>query len=133
MRKVVFLLPTAIAVTIMAAVTLGHTLPASASTVANLTNGGDPGTCVDADSNHYPSNGDNIQLWACNTHPEQQWILGSLPLSWPGTSGPAAAYKHAGYPYANPAACTDGGACVVDKWGSTKANARHGLPIDSTS
>jgi surface antigen len=50
-------------------------LAATAATPANLTNAGEPGTCLDADSNHYPSNGDNIQLWGCNTHPEQEWVL----------------------------------------------------------
>ena len=44
----------------------------------NLVNSGDPSMCIDADSNHYASNGDNIQLWACNTHPEQEWVLTSL-------------------------------------------------------
>jgi Ricin-type beta-trefoil lectin domain len=31
------------------------------------------GLCLDANSNNYPSNGDAIQLWACNTNPEQIW------------------------------------------------------------
>ena len=44
----------------------------------NLVNSGDRSMCIDADSNHYASNGDNIQLWACNTHPEQEWVLTSL-------------------------------------------------------
>jgi len=42
---------------------------------ANLVNSGDRAMCIDADSNHYPANGDNIQLWACNTHPEQEWVI----------------------------------------------------------
>src|SRR6201996_6649428 len=42
---------------------------------ASLTNSADRSMCIDADSNHYPSNGDNIQLWACNTHPEQEWVI----------------------------------------------------------
>jgi cell wall-associated NlpC family hydrolase len=54
-------------------------LPASATggAGANLVNTGDRAMCIDADSNHYPANGDNIQLWACNTHPEQEWVLTS--------------------------------------------------------
>jgi surface antigen len=35
---------------------------------------------------------------------------------WPGTGGPAAASLYYGYPYPDPPACTDGGACVPDKW-----------------
>ena len=43
--------------------------------------------CLDADSNHYPSNGDNVQLWSCNTHPEQEWTLTSSgQLQSAGTS-----------------------------------------------
>ena len=45
---------------------------------------------------------------------------GGPPLTygqWPGTSGPGAAHLYYGYPYADPPACTDGGACVLDKWG----------------
>lgn len=37
--------------------------------------------------------------------------------TWPGTSGPGAANLYYGYPYPDPPACTDGGACLVDKWG----------------
>jgi Ricin-type beta-trefoil lectin domain/CHAP domain len=74
------------------------------------------GMCLDANSDGYPYNGDNIQLWQCNTHPEQEWILGSLPIAWPGTNGPGAAQKYFGYPYPDPPACTDGGACIFDKW-----------------
>jgi surface antigen len=75
------------------------------------------GMCLDANSNDYPNNGDYLQLWSCNTHPEQEWILGSLPLVWPGTAGPGAAYRYFGYPYSDPPACTDGGACRLDEWG----------------
>ena len=42
---------------------------------ANLQNAGDWATCLDANSNDYPKNGDSIQLWSCNTHPEQEWTL----------------------------------------------------------
>lgn len=35
---------------------------------------------------------------------------------WAGTSGPGAANSQYGYPYANPPACTDGGACLIDAW-----------------
>jgi hypothetical protein len=31
------------------------------------------GQCLDADSNHYYANGDNVQLWGCNNHGEQSW------------------------------------------------------------
>jgi cell wall-associated NlpC family hydrolase len=50
---------------------------ASSGTPANLVNAADRSMCIDADSNHYASNGDNIQLWACNTHPEQEWVITS--------------------------------------------------------
>ena len=33
--------------------------------------------CLDANSNDYPNYGDNIQLWGCNTHPEQEWVMTS--------------------------------------------------------
>ena len=36
--------------------------------------------------------------------------------SWPGTSGTREAATRYGYPYPDPPACTDGGACVADKW-----------------
>jgi surface antigen len=36
--------------------------------------------------------------------------------SWPGSSGPVYANKTYGYPYPDAPACTDGGACVLDKW-----------------
>ena len=36
--------------------------------------------------------------------------------TWPGAAGPRQAAARYGYPYANPPACTDGGACVADKW-----------------
>ncbi len=36
--------------------------------------------------------------------------------AWPGAAGPREAAAQYGYPYASPPACTDGGACVADKW-----------------
>jgi len=33
--------------------------------------------CLDADSNHWGQNGDNVQLWACNNHGEQSWTRGT--------------------------------------------------------
>jgi cell wall-associated NlpC family hydrolase len=49
----------------------------SAAGLGNLSSASTPGMCVDADSNHYPGNGDNVQLWSCNAHPEQLWTLTS--------------------------------------------------------
>lgn len=91
---------------------------------ANLVNSADRSMCIDADSNHYPSNGDNIQLWACNTHPEQEWTTGSVGSgsaltlgSWAGTAGPVAANKYYGYPYPAAPQCTFGAyKCVPDNW-----------------
>jgi surface antigen len=54
---------------------------------------------------------DGKALWASKAG-GVQLTLGS----WPGTGGPGAANKYYGYPYADPPACTDGGACVVDAW-----------------
>jgi streptogrisin C len=31
--------------------------------------------CLDADSNHWGQNGDNVQLWSCNSNGEQVWRL----------------------------------------------------------
>ena len=50
-------------------------------------------------------------------------VAGTYPASgagltlrqWPGTRGPMAADRYYGYPYSNPPACTDGGACIADK------------------
>ena len=36
--------------------------------------------------------------------------------TWPGTTGPSYANKYYGYPYTDPPACTDGGACWGDQW-----------------
>ena len=47
------------------------------------------------------------------------WSREGTPLTfgtWPGTGGPAAANLYYGYPYRDPPACTDGGACLIDKW-----------------
>ncbi len=52
-----------------------HGLAQLAGPAANFQNAGDWGMCLDANSQHYPSSGDNIQLWTCNTHPEQEWTL----------------------------------------------------------
>jgi len=50
-----------------------HLVRVSAS-YFNIVNG--TGLCLDADSNHWPNqNGDNVQLWSCNSHPEQKWII----------------------------------------------------------
>ena len=41
---------------------------------------------------------------------------GLVTGSWPGASGTREAAARYGYPYPDPPACTDGGACVADKW-----------------
>jgi hypothetical protein len=33
--------------------------------------------CLDANSNSYPSNGDGLQLWSCDTNGEQEWYYNS--------------------------------------------------------
>jgi hypothetical protein len=38
-----------------------------------LQNVAHPGYCIDANSNSYPSSGDALQLWSCDTNPEQLW------------------------------------------------------------
>jgi hypothetical protein len=43
---------------------------ASGSNLVNVS-----GLCLDANSNRYAGDGDNLQLWSCNSHPEQEWIL----------------------------------------------------------
>jgi hypothetical protein len=54
-----------------------RSLAAIGGPAANLENAGDWATCLDANSNDYPKSGDGIQLWSCNTHPEQEWTLTS--------------------------------------------------------
>jgi len=44
--------------------------------------------CLDANSNNYPKNGDTIQLWGCDTNPEQIWefdAAGQLKNTQSGT------------------------------------------------
>ena len=65
----------------------GHALPAKTTSAqglaaiggppANFENAGDWTMCLDANSNDYANSGDGIQLWSCNTHPEQEWVLTS--------------------------------------------------------
>jgi Ricin-type beta-trefoil lectin domain/CHAP domain len=57
--------------------TSAQSLAAIGGPPANFENAGDWATCLDANSNGYPNSGDKIQLWACNTHPEQEWTLTS--------------------------------------------------------
>jgi len=45
--------------------------------IANVQNSGTPSTCLDANSNDYPSDGDAVQLWSCNGNGEQQWQVTS--------------------------------------------------------
>jgi surface antigen len=78
LRKFKFAAKAAVTVTMLAAGLVGPNVAAHAGTVSNFTNSGEPGTCLDADSNHFPNNGDNVQLWTCNTNPEQEWTLTSL-------------------------------------------------------
>jgi hypothetical protein len=55
----------------------GQNLAAADAAFANFESGGDRVMCLDADSNHYPNDGDSIQLWGCNTHAEQEWRITS--------------------------------------------------------
>jgi Ricin-type beta-trefoil lectin domain len=41
----------------------------------NIHSTGDIGVCLDAYSGDYPNDGDPIEIWACNTHGEQQWTM----------------------------------------------------------
>jgi len=52
-------------------------------------------------------------LWASRKAPP---VTGLTLGQWKGRSGPGAASKYYGYPYADPPACTDKGACDPDKW-----------------
>ncbi len=42
---------------------------------AELLNSGTQSTCLDANSNDYPADGDAVQLWSCSTDSEQEWNL----------------------------------------------------------
>jgi hypothetical protein len=33
------------------------------------------GQCLDANSNQWGQNGDNVQLWSCNSNGEQKWTV----------------------------------------------------------
>jgi hypothetical protein len=50
-----------------------RTQPAAAGTAYQIVNA--DGQCLDANSNDWGANGDNIQLWSCNNHGEQVWFL----------------------------------------------------------
>jgi surface antigen len=52
-------------------------------------------------------------LWASKKATAAPLTLGK----WAGTAGTAAAAQYYAYPYPHPPACTNGGACVADKWG----------------
>jgi hypothetical protein len=54
---------------------------------ANVENAGTPSTCLDADSNNYPNEGDAIQLWSCDTNPEQEWQFTSAGQLENGQTG----------------------------------------------
>jgi surface antigen len=56
--------------------------------------------------------GQNGPTTAAEIYQNQPLVHGQ----WPGTAGPAAASANYSYPYADPPACTDGGACVPDQW-----------------
>jgi surface antigen len=51
-------------------------------------------------------------LWSSSKTTTTGLTLGE----WPGRGGPGAADTYYGYPYSDPPACTDGGACKADKW-----------------
>ena len=51
-------------------------------------------------------------LWASGKAPAAGLTLGQ----WKGRTGPGAASKYYGYPYPDPPACTDKGACDPDRW-----------------
>src|ERR1700728_3094742 len=57
--------------------TAAQTAAVSAQASGNVENIADRSMCIDANANDYPNNGDNIQLWTCNTHPEQEWTITS--------------------------------------------------------
>jgi hypothetical protein len=42
----------------------------------NIENVAHPGYCLDANSTNYPSEGDPVQLWACDANNEQLWSFG---------------------------------------------------------
>lgn len=50
-----------------------HAVTVDGHTHYQLQNVANPGYCIDADSNSYPSDGDTLQLWGCDTNPEQLW------------------------------------------------------------
>jgi cell wall-associated NlpC family hydrolase len=55
----------------------GSPPPVTVSKPTNVVNEGNRTYCLDANSNDYANDGDNIQLWGCNTNPEQEWVLTS--------------------------------------------------------
>jgi surface antigen len=74
---------------------------------------GHPGArLIDERSGVLAVRGGGQVLWASHKAPATTLTLGR----WPGRAGPAAAAKYYGYPYADPPACTHGGACHADKW-----------------
>lgn len=84
LRQVTVLLMAASLAVLGTALSAAQPANAVARTVAtnsvkgeNFENATDLNTCLDANSNGYPANGDVIQLWSCTTAPEQEWVLNS--------------------------------------------------------
>jgi surface antigen len=74
---------------------------------------GHPGArLIDQRSGVLAVRGQGHVLWTSTHAPVATLTLGR----WPGRAGPGAAAKFYGYPYADPPACTDRGACHADRW-----------------
>ena len=56
-------------------------------TSSNVQNSGTPTTCLDANSNDYPDNGDAVQLWSCDNNGEQFWQVTSAGQLENATTG----------------------------------------------
>jgi surface antigen len=74
---------------------------------------GHPGArLIDQRSGVLAVRGQGHVLWTSRRAPVATLTLGQ----WPGRAGPRAAARYYGYPYSDPPACTDGGACHADQW-----------------
>jgi len=105
---------------------------------ANVWNSGTPSTCLDANSNNYPNDGDAVQLYGCDSNGEQQWQITSAGQLENAQTGMCLDANSNNYPNDGDAiqlwACNGNG---EQQWQVTSAgqleNAQTGMCLDANS